>query len=267
MPVNRMVVDQIDPDGGDRTETGERVLGTLGLMGGIPNLPTLWVRCYLALTRYNLQHFLRHGEELQETWAVSSNHYLAQNQLVVGADGRCDIAGAWILMLDCDVLFPPTLVRDMLRSRELIVDQEGSCDILTGVYYDRGGGHLPVVYDDSPNKWTSLIEAPCDRPYPVKAAGTGCLLAQRYVIEAIVEELKELPFDPLTLNKQGMARAMGHDMSFFERANKLHFSAWADPRIPLGHLSERVVTQEDFQRLKQHGLLRIVEEPNAQVAE
>jgi hypothetical protein len=82
--------------------------------------------------------------------------------------------------------------------------------------------------------------------HKIDAAGTGCMLIKRKVLEAMNEKWKGLPFEfgdikldkSITVDGQAFdRRTMSEDCEFSERAIDLGFEIWLDDRIRPKHIT------------------------------
>ena len=213
---------------------GRNVLGTVGIMGGVPMVHTEFCRAYGDLRAYTERHVLRPTDDILWLSTIHSYHATARNWLVDNA------LGEWLMMLDCDQEFSPNLVRRMLGYY-----YAHKLDVLTGVYYQRADPYMPVLwrYDadkDAPNdkaRYQFITGIPDDRLVRIDAAGAGCLLVRRTVFDRVRAECGVPPFQP----EDGMSE----DFSFFDRCRRLGIKSYVAPMIETTHLMTRQVRRED----------------------
>lgn len=173
-------------------------------------------------------------------------------------DARNDLAEAflktsteWIFWMDSDMLFPPDTLTTLFR-----VAEEKDAKIVTGIYYQRKGKNLPVLWSrDVPlangmlagrgtkradeNKYVGSFTFPHPdkkEPFPVHAAGFGCVLVHRSVFEKM-----DRPWFMFIKGK------CSEDFYFFVNAKELGYTVWAVPGPLLGHIADApVITKHDF---------------------
>ena len=206
-------------NGGHRMLETKRIIGTVGYMGGIMSLPEPFAWSWGNMLLHT-QSLCKDGDFIHADRASVSLHDHARNQLI------SRMQGDWIVMLDCDTAFEPDLA-----SRLVATAQRFSLDVVTGVYAFKQYPHFPVLYMRDAETDRHEIVKSWDRSYdvfPVDAAGSGCLFIRRTVIERILSELKEGPFD--------RAGSTGEDMSFFRRLKKIGIEAYCAWKVEMVHL-------------------------------
>jgi len=188
-------------------------------MGGIPVIPTPFVKSWTDFVVYNSKHI--DGEIFYMT-PTTSLHFQARNQIVE------QMKGDWVLMLDTDNKFPPDLLHRMLARF-----YQHDLDVLTGMYQFKSKPHSPVMFTWRDNITQRVINFQAQEVdqfnyIEVQCAGAGCLLVRDRVFTRMLEELKENPFDHLP--------PLGEDFSFFKRLQRLDIQAVCDPAIHVEHL-------------------------------
>jgi len=210
---------------------GRKVVGTVGVMSGIPVIPTNFMWSFQKMTLYNERYVTLPNEEILYIGAPFSLHSAARNSLANKTQGD------WLFMLDTDQEFDADVLGKLLYTM-----YEYDLDIVTGVAYQKGSPYLPLVYIYEENLGGFQILSKIDSEDVVKvgAAGGGCLLIRNHVFDKIFYELEEQPFD--------IIGPLGEDLSFFERCRKLDIEVWCDPKVEIGHLKFSSVTKEDNQK-------------------
>ena len=167
--------------------------------------------------------------------------YKARNDL-----GEAAVAegGDYVLWLDSDVMFPSSLLADM------IADMDGR-DILTGIYHMRRPPFAPVIWSklrkgmtESENVTEICVEYPKDEIFEVEACGFGCVLMRTEVLKTVMNERHDL-FSPIS--------GYGEDLSFCLRARGCGYRIWCDPRIQVGHKASTIVTADTFKSYQEAG--------------
>ncbi|MHC5059240.1 MAG: hypothetical protein ACYTKD_31690, partial [Planctomycetota bacterium] len=138
------------------------------------------------------------------------------------------------IQLDTDQTFHYNLVDRLVQSAYSL-----GADVLTGVYYRRMVPYWPLLHWWSDEgKLEQYQEVPSEEPFPIGAAGAGCLFVRRSVFDLIRSELGVRPFD--MIHRDG-ERRVGEDMSFFCRLRELELKghdlrAMCDPNIRTNHI-------------------------------
>jgi GT2 family glycosyltransferase len=159
----------------------------------------------------------------------------------------------WLFWMDSDMIFPKETLVELLR-----VADEKNAKMVSGVYYQRKGENLPVLWSRGDELETGEISGEGNKksdknkyvgafmfPHPDKqeaftahAAGYGCVLVHRSVFE--VMDRPWFKFLPGTCSE---------DFYFFVNAKEMGFTLWVTPRLKLGHMGDPpIVTKDDFVR-------------------
>lgn len=207
---------------------GRKVLGTVGVMSGIPYVPTEFLWSFQKMTIYNERFITLANEDILYIGATVSFHSVARNSLVE----RCE--GEWLFMLDTDQRFDADVLGRLLYSFN-----EYNLDVISGVYYQKSSPYCPVVYryNNELGGFQIISGFEVDNITKVDAVGGGCLLVRKSVFDNIERELKEKPFD--------IKPPLGEDLSFFARCRELGIEVWCDPRVEIGHLRMKAVDKHD----------------------
>lgn len=157
----------------------------------------------------------------------------------------------WIFWMDADVILPKETLVELFK-----VAEEKNAKIVTGIYYQRRGNNLPVLWsrgvetdsglisgEGSPkskiNKYCGAYMFPHPdkkEAFPVHAAGFGCVLVHRSVFESL-----DYPWFKFIKGQ------CSEDFYFYVNAKEAGYTAWALPTLKLGHLGEApVITKDDF---------------------
>lgn len=157
----------------------------------------------------------------------------------------------WIVWFDSDMTFPKNTITELFK-----VAEEKNAKMVTGIYYQRAGENLPVLWSrgqetehagisgmENPRaKENKYVGAFCfpdpnkKEPFKVHAAGFGCVLVHRSVME--VMDRPWFRFVPDTCSE---------DFFFFVNAHELGFDLWATPNLELGHIADApVITKKNF---------------------
>ena len=144
----------------------------------------------------------------------------------------------FVLWLDSDVVFPSSLMVDLME------DMEGR-DMVTGIYHMRRAPFRPVIWKTlrqgltpAENESETYDDYPKDGIFTVEGCGFGCVMMRTQVLKDVLEKTGEL-FGPLP--------GYGEDLSFCVRARACGYKIHCDPRIQIGHKAATIVTDETFQ--------------------
>lgn len=170
----------------------------------------------------------------------SSLIYDARNTLAKhGVDGDFDR----ILWLDSDMEFGSDLLKRLSQDMD-----ENNLDMVGGLYFTRKEPSLPVVYEKvgyyhSDNDEVSPValhyyEYPKDQLFPCEGIGFGAVLVKVDLIKK-VQEKYGLPFSPVL--------GFGEDLSFCMRAKEFG-EIYCDSRIKVGHIGQKVYSEEGYAR-------------------
>lgn len=170
----------------------------------------------------------------------------------------------WMFWMDSDMLFPPDTLAQLYKTAK---DKESK--LVTGVYYQRKGLNLPCLWvrgndlsngdkatintiKGKANEYTGTFTFPhIDKkePFPVHAAGFGCVLTHRSVFEKM-----DRPWFKFI---QGVC---SEDFYFFTEAQKLGYTLWANPVPVLAHLGDApAITKHDFFAKMEKGKPQVAE--------
>lgn len=157
----------------------------------------------------------------------------------------------WLFWMDADMILPKETIVELFK-----VAEEKKAKIVTGIYYQRKGKNLPVLWsrgvetensglsgEGSPkskvNKYCGAFMFPHpDKkdPFPIHAAGFGCVLVHRSVFETL-----DYPWFKFIKGQ------CSEDFYFFVNAKEAGFTAWAVPTLKIGHIADApVITSDNF---------------------
>jgi GT2 family glycosyltransferase len=169
----------------------------------------------------------------------------------------------WLLFIDADMKFGPTVVDQMLETVENNKDKD--IKILGGLCFAGGRGPraFPTLYtvqgdggEHDPTKPLNLVrhfEYPQDELVKVNATGGAFLMIHRDVLIDMLEKTSDEEPYPWFKEYIQAGQAYGEDVFFGLRAGSLGWSTWVHTGIRIGHmkrydLNEEVYleNQEDF---------------------
>ena len=145
-----------------------------------------------------------------------------------------------ILWLDSDMVFDPDLM-ERLSAR---LDE--GMDFVSGIYFKRKAPIRPVIYKDigyykdGENYTPAAItydDYPKDSVFPIKGCGFGCVMHTTALAKKVLDKYG-LPFSPVM--------GFGEDLSFCGRLTELGIPMWCDSSIKAGHVSQGIVTEENY---------------------
>ena len=179
--------------------------------------------------------------DVQHAFLSCSLIYKSRNDL---ADMAVQANADYILWLDSDVVFPSTLMVD------LMADMEGR-DMVTGIYHMRRPPFKPVIWtklrqgivpaDNENEDWDDY---PKDGIFEIDGCGFGCVMMRAGMLQPIVDRYHDL-FSPLP--------GYGEDLSFCVRAKSCGFKIHADPKLQIGHKGSLIISDDTFDAFRKAG--------------
>lgn len=234
-------------------------VGTIGIMAGIPEVPTAFLLSFRQMEAHCQQHMFPPGVGVKLAVPGSTDHALARNEIVEASEGE------WTLFLDCDHYVEATLlhrlVLTMYGGQDMTKPPE--CLVVTGLYFKRRAWwqnehetRYPQLYAWSidpekeggicPLDYLSMLKRGAiepGQPFHVEACGGGCLLVHRSVFERMAAEWpKEKPFD----NVIAKIGRMGEDVSFCWRCKQLGIPIVCAPSAESYHKEEHYLRLSEF---------------------
>ena len=224
-----------------------RYIGTVYAMMGLDQQSKQWVHNWDAIRDWNTRNIeAEFGRaEPRFDWRIKyplSGHRYNDQQREEAAN---QTEGAWLCYLDTDMVFSADVVGRLIHSMRAIEEQDGNCEIVSGLYTNREPTRLPIIYRYAPERdlWTNVLEFPWDRPFRVDGAGGGCLLVKRGLLDAVRRRFG-LCFGMLPNYRT-------EDLCFFKRVYDLgKVPVWCDPRIQAGHAYLTFAMPDDFKALQ-----------------
>jgi GT2 family glycosyltransferase len=179
--------------------------------------------------------------EVQPAFLSCSLIYKSRNDL---ANMAVEAGADYILWLDSDVVFPSTLMVD------LMADIEGR-DMVTGIYHMRRPPFRPVLWKSlkrgtipEENQIENYDDYPDDGLFEVDGCGFGCVMMRTSILQTIVDRYHDL-FGPLP--------GFGEDLSFCIRARSCGFKIHADPKLQIGHKGAIIISDDTFRAYRKAG--------------
>jgi hypothetical protein len=184
------------------------VSGTVGVIADMAGRYTMFSQALIALQA---------PTNTAIDWEIGADRGRSRNNLV---QRSLDRGSEWILFLDDDHTFPPTLLHGLLARNE---------DVVASLYLQRSDPFLPVAYtskDEDGNYWPlDLSVYGKDNLVQVAAAGTGGMLIRSEVFHEL-----EPPWFVHTTKQS-------EDLYFCDRLAEAGFPMFVDLNARLGHLA------------------------------
>ena len=180
---------------------------------------------------------LRRVGDCQISFHKGSLIYTARNALL-GDAVKAD--ADWMLWLDSDMVFSPSLLEDMFKTAEA-----GNAEFVTGVYFRRVEPYTPTLFatlEMDPPSWTNVDEIP-DKPFEVAGCGFGAVLLSMQIVWDVFAKFGPNPFTPMA--------EMGEDLAFCWRARQCGYKIIADPNLLLGHMGHTMITKAHWKAFEQ----------------
>jgi len=165
--------------------------------------------------------------------------------------------GEWLFMVDADMLFPMDTLPKLLATQRQIAEEHGQCGVLVGIYPKRElppSDLLLYTVNEETGLWRPMSAPEIDwqKPGRCEAAGAGCMLVMREVVERIVLELNVPPFlwwGPL--QRTSLEEPLGaetEDLAFCKRLALLDppVQMWYTTDVRPTHLATVQVEVEDW---------------------
>jgi len=154
----------------------------------------------------------------------------------------------WLLMLDSDMMFGPTLLDDLMVNAD-----PKTFPIIGGLCFGVMDGVLfPTLYGlvegDGPNEYATVRyhEYPPDALFQVAATGAACTLIHRDVCEAIRDRGFNRSF-PWYQETEMSGKPVGEDFTFCLRAGLCGFPVHVHTGIHVGHSKVQILTHEMYE--------------------
>lgn len=151
----------------------------------------------------------------------------------------------WLLMLDSDMVFDPSLIEDLLAEASV-----AEFPIVGGLCFGIADGLLfPTLYgmtlQDGKPRTVRYNDVPENALFQVAATGAACLLAHRSVYEAVGAREFNAAF-PWYQETELSGEPCGEDFTFCIRAGQCGFPVHVATGVHVGHHKSQVLTFEMF---------------------
>lgn len=168
-----------------------------------------FMKCLLKLTR----KLNRDGIEYEIYIKSGALVYLSREAIASEAIMK---GFTHILWLDSDMIFPDTIVDDLIKSGKSFV---------SGVYHSRHAPYFSCIFTgiEPPER---VKEYPSD-VFPIRGCGFGCVLVDMRIHRKVFQDYG-CNFQPV--------QEYGEDLAFCNRVIKSGFEMWCDPNVQLGHI-------------------------------
>lgn len=186
---------------------------------------------------------LQRAGDTQVAFEVGSLVYNARNNL---ARQAIKAEADWVLWLDSDMVFKPTLLKDMLK-----VCKDNDIDFLTALCFRRKPPYTPCLFDRLERRkdgkganYTALMSVP-DGIFEVGGCGFAGVLMSTDILMSVAAKFEGQMFDPM--------QGFGEDVAFCWRARQCGYKIYCDSDIEMGHVGSCVVTRGYFEAFNHGG--------------
>ena len=142
----------------------------------------------------------------------------------------------WVFMIDDDHRFTPDLLERLLAHTDAAV--------VVPLCLKRQAPYLPVLYTegDAEGRWGVMDHdaMPVSGTHEVEAAGTGCMLIYRHVLEAIPKPWFEM-------GRTADGGLTGEDLEWSKKLRAHGFKILLDADTRIGHIAQVVVWPGDHE--------------------
>ena len=134
-----------------------------------------------------------------------------------------------VLWLDCDMIFPETIVDDLMFSGKKMV---------TGIYHARRPPYNSCIFKTLGPKYERFEQYPTE-PFKIAGCGFGCVLMTAQVLKDIFINYHTC-FTP--------EKDLGEDIAFCKRVTDFGHEIWCEPTVRAGHIGHITIYPEDHER-------------------
>lgn len=175
----------------------------------------------------------------------------ARNEVVAGF---LDGPGDWLFMIDSDEAITLEAFDKLLATAH-----ETERPFVAGVYFGAANGPdiypepVPLIFKNAEgNRYFPIVDFPEDSVIPITAAGTGCILVHRSVLEAIRERATphQGPRWCWFLDMPVGQQWFGEDMYFCRQVSDLGFPMVAHTGVQLLHRKRYWLGKQHFERFR-----------------
>jgi len=237
-----------------RENAFRKVQGPLGgqVVVGYPVGGSVTLAFHAAMLRLLAYEIQKPDEErLLATITHTQGLYVADNRTMLAQRflelGRAE----WLLQIDTDIEFPPTLLEDMLRLA-------GSEKKILAASVPLGAYRSCAFMRDAatPGLWHDVAPLPL-HPVEVDGLATAVCLIHRDVLKSIAEGSGQCWFQHIYLPESPHGtppvefkfRSQGEDLAFSVRAARAGFKLWAVHLPGLKHFKTRALSHDDERAL------------------
>lgn len=145
-----------------------------------------------------------------------------------------------VMWLDSDIICQPdTLVR-------LSEDMDTGLDFVSGLYFMRTEDTKPVLFQDivydvkdheAHTGARVYLDYPKNQLFEVAGAGFGCCMTTTELLKKLLDKYGQ-PFTPMM--------GLGEDVAFCYRAKQTGAKLWADSRVRVGHIGQKVFDERAY---------------------
>lgn len=180
---------------------------------------------------------------LEKVWHMKGL-YIGDNRQGLAERFMERTALEWLLQIDTDVEFPPTILEQLLA---LAGDDK---DVLTASVPLGQYASSAFMRTEKPGVWQELTAVPTS-PIEVEGVGTACCLIRRRVFERIADRHGQCWFHHIYVPKEGEPgrgfkyNSQGEDLSFSVRAAEAGFRLWAVHIPGMRHHKTKALSHDD----------------------
>lgn len=197
------------------------------LLIGIPTLDFMHTEFVRSLTGL-LVRLKDDGVDFELDIESGTLVYLARERI---AQKAINNGFDWVLWLDSDMVFSPSILDDLMFSGK---------EFVSGIYHARRKGYASVIFKEYSGKVERFEEYPTDT-FKIAACGFGAVLTKTSVLKDVFTAYRTC-FLPLP--------ALGEDLAFCDRAHGIGCEIWCEPSVVCGHIGHITIYPEDHEAWK-----------------
>lgn len=179
-----------------------------------------------AKTMQCLLELVAHGGYDFHILVASEGYTIAENRNYIAVQA-VNNGSEYLLMIDDDMTFPPDTLDRLLENKK---------DIVGVAYHPRSETGQIIKYLDETHivKLEETTDPKYKDTFECHATGTGIILIKCDVFKRIPR-----PWFMFEYFETGQCK-LGEDWWFCEKAKKYGIKTWADPKIKVGHIGDKI---------------------------
>lgn len=190
----------------------------------------------------NSQRIHRHGDVVSH---ISGPRVAAGRNHLVEAFLHHPKRPEWLLMLDSDMVFQPTLADELVAAADPV-----SAPIVGGLCFagGRSGQVRPtigVLTNNDPVEFEIIWDYPADSMVAIDWTGAACLLIHRSVLDDLGQQYEGRAHKWFAESEYG-EKDYGEDVTFCLRSRKAGYPVHVHTGIKVGHMKMQVVDEETY---------------------